>query len=524
MATKAKKKPEPLDLEKLDPRSLAQASPAWFAHVVSGGSWIPFEHLILLDEYLTKIVNRQITRLIVTMPPRHGKSELISRYLPAWYLGTHPDHRVMLTSFGDKLAVGHGGEARKLLTKWGPQIFGIQVEGESDSDWAIQGRQGSMVSRSVRGEITGKGAHLFIIDDPIKDELAAQSERNRETVWSWWQATASTRLEIMGDEAVAILVQTRWHEDDLAARLKKDGDWTVLNLPALAEAPDNLSGEKRDAWRDEIGRADGDPLAPELIDRAGYEKLRREKGNYFFSALYQQRPAPSEGVMFKRKDFRYYRVEEEMVGAVHVKYMLIPDDSEFGQIVEAPDRRVDLNTCTIFQTVDMAISDRETADYTVLSTFAITQKKELLVLNVERRHFEEQEAIAFLARGNDSMGRPRMYVERFGAGRSPLKVLKDMGYPVTEIPAEAGTQQNKVTRAFVAVAAFERHSVFFPYPYPDWLEATENELVSFPNATHDDIVDTISYACRLSAMLATKESLTPVTSKPVMAGIMRRQF
>lgn len=500
--------------------ALASLSPASFAHVVSGGSWIPFEHLILLNDYLIRLEAREITRLIVTMPPRHGKSELISRYTPAWYLGKNPDHKIILTSFGDKLATGHGGAARKLLQAWGPPVFGVEVEGNSDADWKIKGHTGEMVSRSVRGEITGKGAHLFIIDDPIKDELAAVSERNRETVWSWWQATASTRLELMGDEAVAVLVQTRWHEDDLAARLIKAGGWTLLNLPALAEAPEDAD---KDKWRDAIGRKDGDPLAVELIDRAGYEKLRAEKGNYFFSALYQQKPMPAEGVMFKRKHFRYYRIEEEMVGALQVKFMVIEPEGELGEGL-APPRRIDLSQCTVFQTADVAISDADTADYTVVGTFAVTGRGELLILDIQRRHFEDQQTVGFLKAENDRYGKPRMYVERFGAGRSPLAVLKRDGYPVQEIPAEAGTKQNKVTRSFVAVAAYERHAVFHPYPYPSWLEDFENELTSFPNAAHDDQVDTVSYACRLGPMVGPGEFIPKHTSKPLGAGIHEARF
>lgn len=502
---------------------LASLSPASFAHVVSAGGWVPWEHLILLNDYLIRLEAREITRLIVTMPPRHGKSELISRYMPAWYLGKNPDHRVMLTSFGDKLATGHGGAARRLLKRWGPLIFGVETLGESDADWGIKDRNGSMVSRSVRGELTGKGAHLFIIDDPIKDELAAASERNRETVWSWWQATASTRLELMGDKAVAILVQTRWHEDDLAARLKAQEGWEVLNLPALAEAPETLTPEEKAEWRDEIGRKQGEPLAAELIDTAGYEQLKREKGSYFFSALYQQKPMPAEGVMFKRKHFRYYRIEEEMVGAMQVKFMVIEPEGDLGQ-QEGPARRIDLSHCTIFQTADVAISDKDTADYTVVSTFAITAQQELLVLDVQRRQFEEQQVIAFLKEQNGKYGRPRLYVERFGAGRSPLAILKREGYPVQEIPAEAGTQQNKVTRAFVAVAAYERHAVYHPYPYPEWLESMENELTSFPNAAHDDQVDTISYGCRLMSIVGPGEYIPKHTRRPMGAGIKKMQF
>jgi predicted phage terminase large subunit-like protein len=481
-----------------DALRLASLSPASFAHIVSEGIWIPFEHLILLNDYLLRVECGEIKRLIVTMPPRHGKSVLISRYLPAWYLGKHPDRDVLLVCYGKELAEDHGNAARQLLTTWGPSIFGVRVEDEAASRWRVADHDGMMLSRSLRGEITGRGAHLLIIDDPIKDELDAQSELKRERVWTWWQSTGSTRLQLMGGEAAAILVQTRWHEDDLAARLKATGEWTTLNLPALAEDDD------------EMKRKPGEPLAAELIDREGYEKVKREKGSYFFAAMYQQKPAPAEGVMFKRKHFRYYRTE-----GIHYA---IPREDEDGE------RMIDRGFCVNFQTVDTAISDKETADWTVVSTWAVTRDRDLLLLDVKRQHFEAQELERFLMRANDEHGRPHMYVEKFGAGRSPLAGLSRAGYPVSEVPAEAGTTLNKTTRAHGAVAAYERHAIFHPYPYPEWLEAFELELVSFPQAKNDDQVDTVAYAARLLPTMGFVEEVRAPAYRPLSAGVMGMRF
>jgi predicted phage terminase large subunit-like protein len=481
-----------------DALHLARISPASFAHVVSRGQWVPFEHLIKLNDYLLRVETGEIKRLIVTMPPRHGKSVLISRYLPAWYLGRHPDRDVLLVCYGKELAEDHGDFARQLLTTWGPQVFGVNVTDTAAANWKIADREGMMLSRSIRGEITGRGAHLLIIDDPIKDELDAQSELKRERVWSWWQSTGSTRLQLIGGDAAAVLVQTRWHEDDFAARLKATGEWTTLNLPALAEEDD------------ELGREVGEPLAAELLDREEYKKVKREKGSYFFAAMYQQKPAPAEGVLFKRKHFRYYRTEG--------LYYALPKEDEDG------DRLIDRGFCVVYQTVDTAISDKETADWTVVSTWAATKERDLLLLDVQRRHYEDQELERFLTRANDDHGRPRMFVEKFGAGRSPLAGLKRAGYPVSEIPSEAGTQLNKGTRAHAAVAAYERHAIFHPYPYPDWLEAFEHELVSFPTAKNDDQVDTVAYAARILPSMGFVEEVREPAYKPLGAGIMEEQF
>lgn len=466
---------------------------------------MPFEHLILLNDYLLRVAAGEISRLIVTMPPRHGKSELISRYLPAWYLGRFPDRQVMLVCYGKELAEDHGTEARRLLTSWGPGLFGVNVTDTAATRWRVADHAGIMISRSLRGELTGRGAHLLIIDDPIKDELDAQSELKRERVWTWWQATASTRLMLMGGKSAAILVQTRWHEDDLAGRLMQTGDWTVLNLPALAEADDQL------------GRSEGEALCPELeID---FNQVRREKGSYFFAAMYQQRPAPAEGIMFKRQHFRYYRWVDELTGGNITRWYVIPREDEDG------DRRIDAGQCTYFQTADVAISARDTADWTVVATWCVTPAQDLLLLDVQRQHFEEQQIAQFLQRCSDDHGRPPMWVESFGAGRSPLSTLRKLGYPVTELPAEAGTKLDKVTRAFGAVTAYERHAIFHPYPYPSWLEAFEEELVPFPNASHDDQVDAVSYAARLLPTVGRPRAVAAKPlGKPLGAGIMTARF
>lgn len=484
---------------------------------------MPYEHLILLNDYLLRVEAGLIDRLIVTMPPRHGKSELISRYLPAWYLGRHPDRQVILVCYGKELAEDHGNAARMLLAEWGPRIFGVTVTDTAAGRWRVDNHTGLMLSRPRRGEITGRGAHLLIVDDPIKDELEAQSELIRERLWTWWQSTASTRLQLMGGSTAAILVQTRWHEDDLAGRLQQTGRWTTLNLPALAEEDDLM------------GRRPGEALCPELIDlarvgdREGYDEIKAEKGAYFFAAMYQQRPAPAEGVMFKRKDFRYYETAELRVGHYeHLVFVLHTGrtvENEDGSIEEVLER-VDASDCVFFQTVDTAMSDDEMADWTVVSTWAATSDRRLLLLDVKRRHFEDQALDTFLMAANDEHDRCRMYVERaVGTGRKPLHALANAGYPVSEVPEEAGTRLKKVARAHVAVAAYERHAVFHPRQAL-WLSDFEEELVAFPNAKHDDQVDTVSYAARLLPTVGGRPVPTRVEPmvRPQTAGMLNVGF
>ena len=226
--------------------------------------------------------------------------------------------------------------------------------------------------------------------------------------------------------------------------------------------------------------------------------------------------------MFKRDDFRYFEMEE---GG---DTFWIADDVWRADTDRAK-REVHISTCTLFQTVDVAISSKDTADYTVVATFALTKAKDLLVLDVQRRHFEDRAIDDFLASQNEAYGRPPMYVERFGAGRSPLHRLKERRYPVKEVPVEAGTQADKVTRAFVAAGDYERHAVFHPvyrpFRYPEWLDTFEQELTAFgPGTMHDDQVDTVSYACRLLTVLGPSEYVPKVSRRPLGAGMMTVRF
>ena len=281
----------------------------------------------------------------------------------------------------------------------------------------------------------------------------------------------------------------------------------MLNLPALAEENDPL------------GRSEGDALCPELYDEEALEQIRRQVGGYFFSAMYQGRPAPAEGFMFKRADFRYWRADEGLVGSMSQHWYVL-DDGEDGQ------RRFDTGQCPRFQVVDAAISSKQTADWTVVSTWAVTNDMDLILLEVQRRHFEEQQTVEFLASVNDQHGRPPMWIERYGAGRNPLARLAAMGHPVTEIPAEAGSQLDKVTRAFGAIALCERHKLFLPSGQPDWIGVYEAELTSFPNAAHDDQVDVTSYAARLLPTVARARP-APQSNPgppPTMRGVMTQRF
>lgn len=275
----------------------ASASPALFAVHASQGDWVLAPHLAILNRLLQKCAARKIRRLIVTCPPRHGKSSFISRYLPAWWLGTFPNERVILACYGSSLASHWSAKARETFSTYGPRLFGrgIATNSRRVSDWSVQGYEGGMVAAGVNGPMTGRGANLLIIDDPVKGHEEADSDLMREKTWEWFTSTAFTRLEPNG---VCIVIQTRWHQDDLTGRLLSNptgGEpWTVLNLPAIAE-------EYEPSFPHSMGRRPGQALWPARYPLAALEEIRVGMSSRWWSALYQQRPTPKGGGIFHRE-------------------------------------------------------------------------------------------------------------------------------------------------------------------------------------------------------------------------------
>lgn len=280
---------QPADAIKL--KTLARALPSGLAFVGSRAKWRPAPHLDLLTKKLVALEQRRITRLFVEMPPRHGKSNLCSHFFPAWYLGRHPDHNVMLASYQGTFAQLWGERARDVLVEYGPEVFGIRPHSQrkAASDWRIAGHLGRMRCTGVTGGITGRGADLLIIDDPIKDAVEASSEIYRERTWDWYTSTARTRMEPGG---IIIVIQTRWHQEDLIGRLRRQAtlggeQWDSVTLPALAEDGDLL------------GRAPGEALWPERFTAEQLLAIKNGMPSHWWNALFQQRPTPPGGALAK---------------------------------------------------------------------------------------------------------------------------------------------------------------------------------------------------------------------------------
>ena len=257
-------------------------------------------HLKNLIEKLEAVERGDIKRLMVFMPPRHGKSETISRKFPSWYLGKHPDNNVIISSYGFTLARGFSKDVRDAIEdRRYKTIFNICTADDSRQikDWDIAGHRGGLLAQGVGGAITGYGAHLFIIDDPFKDQKEADSQITRDNVWNWWRSIVLTRLE---PNAAIILVMTRWHQDDLAGRIlaeeKLSGvkEWEVINYPALAETDDIF------------GRQEGQALWPERYPADVLLKTKERVGSRVWFSLFQGKPQDPESALFKRDWIRWY--------------------------------------------------------------------------------------------------------------------------------------------------------------------------------------------------------------------------
>jgi len=263
-----------------------------FAKRASRGRWRPAAHLNKIDKALTDAVKGfGPNRIVITLPPRHGKSMLTSQYFPAWFIGTYPDRQVMLCSYEAEFAKQWGRKCRDTLEQFGPWFrCSVDRRTSAASQWTIKGRYGGMVTSGVGGGQTGRGADLLIVDDPVKNAADADSVTYRDKAWEWWQSTALSRLEPGG---VAVVIQTRWHLDDLAGRILTNTDdpdqWLHLDLPAISEEGKALWPER---W----------PLETLLKIK---QRLISSGGLRWWEALYQQRPNPPKGEMFDVTHFQF---------------------------------------------------------------------------------------------------------------------------------------------------------------------------------------------------------------------------
>lgn len=431
-------------------REWAKDEYEFYLEHVHRGRYQLARHTIHIARMLERVERGEVKRLMIFMPPRHSKSMTVSETFPSYFIGKNPERRVIAVAYGDHLAKKYGRLNRQKLMEYGADIFGVTLSSESfaANNWSLDGHSGGMLSAGIGGPLTGAGADLLLIDDPLKNRQEAESPAYREMIWSEWQNTLLTRLQPGG---AVIIVNTRWHQDDLCGRLlEQEGDqWTVIRLPAEAEDPD-----------DPLGRQIGEPLWPEFgFDEAWLENTKRSVGSLAWASLYQQRPSPPEGNIYKRSWIRFYR--------------------------ELPSRMDEM-----LQSWDMAFKDTKTSDYVVGQVWGRSGADRYLIDQVRGR-MEFPATISAVHSLSAKWPVPLKLVEDKANGTPVLQALKK------EIPGLVGVTPDgsKESRAQAVSPTWEAGNVWLPHPsIAPWIHDFIEELVSFPYGKHDDQVDAMAYA------------------------------
>lgn len=422
-------------------------------------------HHQLLAEHLHALEAGRITRLIVNAPPRHGKSELASKRFLAWLSGRNPDKSYIFGTYNETYAGDIGRAVRENIKA--PEhrlVFPDHAlkEGSASSQRLETTAGGALMFVGRGGTITGRGGHGIVIDDPIKDRNEADSRLIREQLWTWFTQVIATRL--MTADSFILLIQTRWHEDDLVGRLTDPTNpchdeeeaslWKVINLPAFAYG---------DGVEDILGRQPGEPLWPERFPAAFLEAQRRRDARGF-QALYQGRPAADGGNFFSVEHIRTYKPSE------------LPTQLRY------------------YAASDHAVSMSQGRDKTCLLPIGVDEFDNIYVLpDVIWRQIPTDEAVEAMLTIMRRR-RPLMWwAERGQISRAIGPFLrKRMAEEQTFCSIlELAPTTDKQTRAQSIQARMAMGKVLFPEFAPWWPDARE-QLLRFPRATFDDFVDALS--------------------------------
>jgi predicted phage terminase large subunit-like protein len=428
-------------------RATARKDYSFYLEMVHFGKYKPAKHHFLLCDAVKRICNGSLKKLMVFMPPRHGKSQTITESLPSYYNGLFPDKRVITISYGDSLAKEFGRKNRAKVKDWGEEIFGIELDPQngSMSDYTIKGHTGGSYFAGILGGVTGRGADLLIIDDPIKTAQEAQSEVYRNRVWDEYQSSLSTRLMPNGAQ---IVILTRWHHDDIAGRLLKEqpDEWEVISLPALAEE------------NDQLGREVGEPLWSEFgYDLAWAENKCKEVGTRTWTALFQQRPSPDSGDIFKREWVKFYRA--------------LPTLDEMAI------------------SVDASFKDTKTSDYCVLQVWGRQGANKYLIDQIRDQMGFPATVQAIRSISAKYPKAHSKFVEDKANGTAVIDYLKKEIYGLIPVEPMGG----KEVRASAISPQWEAGNVFLPEPSnAPWVNDFIEELIQFPQGKNDDQVDAMT--------------------------------
>ena len=422
-----------------------------YVNHVHYGKWKPTKFHKYLCNYVQDFIERPTDKpyeiLCIHTPPQHGKSQTITETLPSWYLGKHPDKKVIEISYSEDFATTFGRRNKEKLKDFG-EIFGVNLSKSTNSstEFEIDNNTGGMISRGILSGVTGRACHLMIIDDPVKNSAEAESETYRNRIYDEWCMSFKTRLWV---GAKVVIIMTRWHEDDLVGRiLSEEENVEYLCLPCEAEENDPL------------GRKYGDALCPELgKDNEWLKEFKKgyttEKGSRSWNALYQGHPTSAEGNLLKREWWQYY---DEL-----------PDIQEY------------------IMSVDAAFKDGKDNDFVAIQVWGKTGPN-IYLIDAVKKHLDFPSTMSEIRRLRGMYQKCKTtLIEDKANGSAIITMLRKEMTGIIAINPLGG----KVARVNAISGAIESGNVFLPRNKPFTVDFV-NECASFPNGKHDDQVDCMS--------------------------------
>jgi hypothetical protein len=415
---------------------------------------VNWHHKILADA-LERVENGTLKRLIVNMPPRHGKSELVSVNFPAWCMGRNKNRSIMAASYGAALATDFGRKVRNIMDDQDYKtLFDTRLaeDASAKGSWATNGR-GEYNAVGVGGSLTGKGAGILIIDDPVKNREEADSEIVSESIWDWYRSTAITRLT---PDGAVVIVMTRWRDNDLVGRIQEEAklhsgeDWEVITLPAIAE-------------KDEEFRKEGEALWANHYTLENLNQTKLDIGNYEFQSQYQQNPVNRETQIFKPEMFRYIELEEV---------------------------RNKITSCYI--TIDSALSKKKNSDSTGV-TINWVDNDNVWYLKAYKVKVDPTELIQLIfdlhkVYKPTAIGLEETTMTQAIAPFLDVEMAKRNIFP-NVVPLKHGGV-NKEVRIKGLLPRYDRGHI---YHIKGLCNDLERELLRFPASAHDDVMDSLAY-------------------------------
>jgi predicted phage terminase large subunit-like protein len=480
--------------------------------------WVHEDICRRLEQFSDDVAKGLSPRLMLLMPPRAGKSEIASKTFPAWHLGRHPDHEIIACSYNVGLAMDFSKRIKALLEDPTYQtVFDARLDpdNKSSESWGLHKQSGSYVAAGVGGGINGKGAHVLIIDDPLKNAEEADSATTREAVWNWYGSTAYTRLAPGGG---VLIIQTWWHDDDLAGRLQQEmanakpedvdvDRFVVVKYPAIAEQDewlDTATDEivriahsvdtalvKDESIQDDAKlrayaraaqmgidvsqykflRAKGEALHPDRFDLKKLNGIKRTIPARFWSALYQQNPVPDDGAFFTKDQFKRGPLPSRETSYVHMAWDFAISTAQHNDYTVGS---------VALQDEDDVLHVAEVLRFKSNDSFFIVES----ILDLAKRWYHPSLRIGVedgqIWRSIEALLKKRMKERAFYPS---IVVLK----PISDKQARASAIQGRMQQGMVS---FNENA--------EWYDTVRSEMLRFPAGVHDDCVDSLAWMAQLA--------------------------